>query len=107
MVNELAQVRVGGLYLPVLLGIALGLRGRPPFLLRGHLPGQSPEVFLVRVSAVQVWEQLDKAAIHHLGRLSLMLLPPCTVKPFGHPRSLPGGTGTAGLNPLSNNHPFG
>src|SRR5215472_9056161 len=100
MVNELAQVRVGGLYLPVLLGIALGLRGRPPFLLRGHLPGQSPEVFLVRVSAVQVWVKLYKAAIHHLGRLSPMPQTPNTVKPIGHPRTLQGGTGTPCLKPL-------
>jgi len=80
MVEELAQVGVGGRYFRILLRIAVHLRGRPPLLLRGHLPGQPPEISLVEVSGVQV-KQPGKPAVNHLvRRLVLMQVPPCAVK---------------------------
>jgi len=62
MVDELAQVGIGGRDLAVLLRIGLALRCRLVLLMCGHLLGQPFEVTPVRVSGLQVREQLGKAA---------------------------------------------
>ena len=51
MVDELAQIGVGGRYLRVLLGVGLGLRGRGGLLRRGHLLGQLLEVIVSRTGS--------------------------------------------------------
>jgi len=73
MVDELAQIRVGGRYLPVLLGIGLGLRGRHGPWRRGHLRGQPAEVIPVDQIAV-LQEQPGEAADYHLVGLRLIIL---------------------------------
>jgi hypothetical protein len=82
VVDELAEVGVGGVDALVLLGIGLGLRRRMGLLLGGHLLRKLLEVRHLELRPRDAGEQAGEAALHDLRERNLAHLLADPVPPF-------------------------